>query len=168
MTSIELGEVDAPLPFLFDQLKPQLQALQAFDQGRKWRKGVTDIFEAGDRRIAEVSLQSGEQQQRILVPVSQRDFAFLFAEQDWSLGRKFLSRGGRPDPLVVLAADVNQIRQVDQADLPADRLDPLLPILVEEGIAGDRVEPFVVAQAVAAEGFELRMPAPTSTAPSRL
>ena len=105
-------------------------------------------FGRGTRGIVQVPLQRGEQIQRVLPPVGQRDAAFLLAEQHRLL---LLALG----LAVQFAADVDHVADIDQPDLPADREDPLPPVVVERRIAGHGLQAAVVAQPVAAERLEL-------------
>ena len=56
---------------------------------------------------------------------------------------------------VLLAADVDQVGKIDDADLAADRLNPFPPILVVHRVGGDGIQTAVVTQAIAAQRFEL-------------
>ena len=93
-------------------------------------------------------LEGGEKVQGVLATIGQGDLPFLLAEEDrWN---RFPFCG-----LIMAASHVDQVGEIDQPDLAPHELNPVAPGLVEDRIAGHRIEAPVVAHAVPAKGLEL-------------
>ena len=145
---VESRQIDAAAQLFLQEPQPRLHAVHLPLQDGE--QAAIRVLRPRPRhaRIAKVPRQGGEQIERVLSPIGQGDPPFLFAEED----RLFRFAAVLA---IEFAADVDHVGEVDQPDLAADRENPLPPIGAVDVVAGDGVQAAVVAEAIAAEGFEL-------------
>src|SRR6516162_3568942 len=79
--AIELGDVDAAALLFFDQLQPRFQSIHAPQKLRQELWCTIGRYELRDGGIAQLPVQRGKEQQRILAAVGHRDAALFLAEE---------------------------------------------------------------------------------------
>ena len=138
---VKLREVDSSLLFLFQQLKSRFQPLDSPQQGRNQSQAngrsaraaaPPDSPVAGATRQTATADPSADLPRRSAPPARRTKPALPSTSP-----RKPLPPGVLQ---ISLAPDIDHIGEVDDPDLAANRKNPLSPVLIENRIAGDRLQ----------------------------
>ena len=140
----------------FQQRQTFFEALQALLQEGGELVFLVGGFRPRDRRVAELPLQRGEQEQRVFAAMGFRDAAFLLREQDRRAGA-VIGVAGPPAALFgeMFRAVIDHVGELVGAEPTAGLENPVSPGGVVQRIGGDGGHPFVISEPIPRQAFEL-------------